>query len=122
MGTRRVVAERHLSDEELRDAIKVADYTRVVRRLCFVSNLYEGDTLKQATRRVGASRGIGSEWLTRWNEDGLAGLVPRFGGGRPPKFGVSFPSPPSFQRHAQLLPVPFDLPTSSAAPANVAPL
>lgn len=85
MGTRRVVVERHLSADELREAIKEADDCRVVRRLCFVSNLYEGDTLKQATRRVGASRGIGSEWLTRWNNDGPAGLVPRFGGGRPPK-------------------------------------
>ena len=85
MGTRRVVVERHLSAAELRDAIKEADDCRVVRRLCFVNNLYEGDTLEQATRRVGASRGIGSEWLTRWNEHGAAGLVPRFGGGRPPK-------------------------------------
>jgi transposase len=85
MGTRRVVVERHLSAEELRDAIKEADDCRVVRRLCFVSNLYEGDTLKQATRRVGASRAIGSEWLTRWNEHGAPGLIPRFGGGRPPK-------------------------------------
>ena len=85
MGTRRVVVERHLTDEELRDAIKEADDPKVVRRLCFVNNLYEGDTLKQATRRVGASRGIGSEWLTRWNADGPKGLVPRFGDGRPPK-------------------------------------
>ena len=64
---------------------KEADDCRVVRRLCFVNNLYEGDTLKQATRRVGASRGTGSEWFTRWNENGLGGLVPRFGGGGPPK-------------------------------------
>jgi len=60
MGTGRGVVERHLTDEELRDTIKEADDPNV-RRLCFVNNLYEGDTLKQATRRVGTSRGIGSE-------------------------------------------------------------
>lgn len=85
MRTRRAVVERHLSDEELRDAIKKADDRRVVRRLCFVSNLYAGDTIEEAAHRVGASQGIGSEWLARWNEDGSRGLTPRFGGGKPPK-------------------------------------
>jgi len=85
MGTRQVVVERHLSVGRLRDAFNEADDKRVFRRLCFVSNLYEGDTLKQATRRVGANRSIGSEWFTRWNKDGPAGLEPRFGSGRPPK-------------------------------------
>jgi transposase len=85
MGTRRAVVERHLSDDELRTEIKQADDPNVVRRLCFVSNLYAGDTIKEATTRVGASRGIGSQWLERWNEDGPTGLIPRFGGGRPPK-------------------------------------
>lgn len=41
-----------------------------------MSNLYEGDTFKQrpTSRR---RRGIGSEWLTRWNEDRPVGLIPR---------------------------------------------
>ena len=85
MGTRRIVVERHLTDEELRSELKKVDDPKVVRRLCFVSNLYAGDTLKEATGRVGASRAIGSEWLKRWNEGGPNGLIPRFGGGRPPK-------------------------------------
>ena len=85
MGTRRAVVERHLSDDELRTEIKKADDEKVVRRLCFVSNLYAGDTIKEAATRVGASRGIGSQWLERWNEDGSTGLIPRFGGGRLPK-------------------------------------
>lgn len=85
MGARRAVVERHLSDEELRLEIKKADDPKVVRRLCFVSNLCAGDTIKEATTRVGASRSIGSQWLERWNETGPNGLIPRFGGGRPPK-------------------------------------
>lgn len=85
MGTRRAVVERHLSDDELRLEIKKADDAKVVRRLCFISNLYTGDTIKGAATRVGASRGIGSQWLERWNQYGPVGLIPRFGGGRPPK-------------------------------------
>ena len=83
MGTRRAVVERHLSEEELRAAIKQADDRKVVRRLCFVSNLYAGDTIEEAARRVGASQGTGSEWLSRWNEAGLRGLIPRFGAAAP---------------------------------------
>jgi transposase len=85
MGTCRLVAERHLSDNELKAVIKKTDDVKVVRRLCFVSNLYAGDSVAAAATRVAASYGTGRLWLHRWNEDGPAGLVPRFGGGRPPK-------------------------------------
>lgn len=85
MSTPRAHVEQHLTDEELRDAIKKADDRRVVRRLCFVRNLSAGDTIEEAAWRVGATQGIGSEWLKRWNKQGPRGLVPRFGGGPPPK-------------------------------------
>ena len=60
MGAQRAVVERHLSDEELRLEVKKADDPEVVYRLCFVNNLSAGDTIKEATTRVGASRSIGS--------------------------------------------------------------
>lgn len=50
-----------------------------------MNNLYAGDSVKEAAARVGASYSAGRIWLHRWNQDGPAGLVPRFGGGRPPK-------------------------------------
>ncbi len=62
-----------------------ADETRLVRRLCFVKNLYHGDTREQAGRRVGISRSTTRRWARAWNDDGVDGLRPRFGGGRPPK-------------------------------------
>ena len=80
-----MVAERHLSDDELKAVIKKTDDVKVVRRLCFVSNLYAGDSVAAAAARVGASYGTGRLWLHRWNEDGLAELVPRFGDLPPPK-------------------------------------
>ena len=48
-------------------------------------NLYQGDTRKQAGRRVGISRSTTRRWARAWNDDGVDGLRPRFGGGRPPK-------------------------------------
>lgn len=85
MGARRAVVERHLTGEELRVEIKKADDSNVVRRLCFVTNLYAGETVAEAARRVGASQGTASGWLARWNEEGPTGLIPRFGGAPPPK-------------------------------------
>jgi transposase len=85
MGTCRLVAERHLSDDELKAAIKKTDDEKVVRRLCFVRNLYAGDSVAEAAARVGTSYGTGRLWLHRWNEEDPAGLILRFGGGRPPK-------------------------------------
>ena len=79
---------RHLSEEELGQAIEdaqSADETRLVRRLCFIKNLYQGDTRKQAGRRVGISRSTTRRWARAWNDNGVNGLRPRFGGGRPPK-------------------------------------
>ncbi|MDQ2052617.1 IS630 family transposase [Natronolimnohabitans sp. A-GB9] len=79
---------RHLSEEELDQAIESAqeaDETRLVRRLCYIKNLYLGDTREQAGRRVGISRSTTRRWALAWNDDGVEGLRPRFGGARPPK-------------------------------------
>jgi len=52
-------------DREINDAQK-ADEIRLVRRLCFVKNLYQGDTRKEAGNRVGISRSTTRRWgLTR---------------------------------------------------------
>ncbi|WP_152424851.1 IS630 family transposase [Natronococcus jeotgali] len=79
---------RHLSEEELDQAIESAqeaDETRLVRRLCFIKNLYQGDTREQAGRRVGISRSTTRRWALAWTDSGVKGLCPRFGGGQPPK-------------------------------------
>ncbi|MCU4752649.1 IS630 family transposase [Halobacteria archaeon AArc-curdl1] len=84
---RRKDVVRHLSDEDLDRLLTEADDPKVVRRLTFVKNLYEGDTLEQAANRVGKSESTGSRWAQRWNEGGLGQLTPNFGDGRPPKLG-----------------------------------
>ena len=77
-----------MSASELEQAIddaQKADETRLVRRLCFINNLYQGDTRKEAGRRVGISRSTTRRWVRAWNDGGVEGLRPGVGGGRPPK-------------------------------------
>jgi len=79
---------RHLDEDGLAAAIDRAQQTgqaRLVRRLCFLRNLYAGDSVTEAAARVGVSQPTGSRWTDAWNEAGVGGLEPAFDGGRPPK-------------------------------------
>jgi transposase len=79
---------RHLDEAELAEAIDGAqkrEKTRLVRRLCFIRNLYKGDSVTEAADRVGVAQPTGSRWVEAWNAEGVDGLKPDFGGGRPPK-------------------------------------
>jgi transposase len=98
---RRTEIVKHLSEEQLDEAIneaQKADETRLVRRLCFIKNVYLGDTDEMAARRVGASQPTGGRWLKAWNDGGVDGLRPRFAGGRPAKL-----SPEQFAEFFALL-------------------
>lgn len=90
MGRLRKSLERHLDEDELDRAIETAQRrgdARLVRRLCLVASLYAGDTLSEAGRRVGVSQPTAGRWADRWNRDGVDGLRPSFGGGRPSRLG-----------------------------------
>lgn len=50
-----------------------------------MKNLYRGDTVPEAADREGRSPATGTRWASAWNEGGLDGLMPDFGGGRPAK-------------------------------------
>ena len=81
----------HLSEDELDTAIddaQKADETRLIRRLCFIKNVYLSDTNKMAARRVGVSHPTGGRWLQAWNERGVEGLRPNFAGGPPAKLSA----------------------------------
>ena len=84
---RRIEIVRHLSEEDLDRLLSEADDDKIVRRLTFVKNLYEGDTLEEAANRVGKSQSTSSRWARRWNKGGLGLLTPNFRAGRPPKLG-----------------------------------
>jgi putative transposase len=80
--------KEHLDESEPDAAIDEAqsnEETRVVRRLCLIKNLYAGDSITEAATRVGVTQPTASRWTDRWNRQGVDGLHPDFGGGRPPK-------------------------------------
>ena len=86
--TPRPSIDRLLAAAELDEAIATATRdgeARLLQRLCFVKNCYAGDSAAEAARRVGVSSSTGARWADRWNEAGVAGLRPDYGGGRPPK-------------------------------------
>jgi transposase len=82
---RRKDIERHLSEAELDARLRDADDPEMVRRLGFIKNLYQGDTLGDAAGREGKSQPTGARWVERWNDGGVGGLAPDHGGGRPSK-------------------------------------
>jgi putative transposase len=67
--------------EQVIEDVQKADETRLVRRLCYIKNLYQGDTREEAGERVGISRATTHRWARAWNDDGVDGLRPSFGGG-----------------------------------------
>lgn len=82
---RRKDVESHVDEAELDRLLAETDDDEMVRRLIFIKNLYRGDTITEAASRVGKSPATGSRWLNRWNDGGVEGLTPNYGGGRPPK-------------------------------------
>jgi transposase len=86
---RRKEIERHLTEAELDEKLEETTDPKLLQRLYFLKNLYAGDTLGDAARRVGKSQPTGVRWANRWNEDGLDGLAPDWGDGRPPKLDAA---------------------------------
>lgn len=84
-NSRRKEIKRHIAEDDLDELIAATGDEHELRRLIFIKNCYYGDTLEEAADRVGRSNATGSRWAKRWNEAGLEGLMPDFGGGRPPK-------------------------------------
>jgi transposase len=86
MGTgRRKEIERHLSEAEVDAKLRDEEDPEMVRRLGFIKNLYQGDTLGEAAGREGKSQPTGARWAARRNDSGVDGLAPDHGGGRPSK-------------------------------------
>ena len=75
-----------LSLEELMKEIRNRKIEALVlRKLLFIKFLYEGKSVPEASAAVGINKVTGYKWLEEWNENGLEGLKPKYGGGRPPK-------------------------------------
>jgi putative transposase len=76
----------HISSHELKEKIK--DYSihaKILKRLLFINLRYLGKSVLESSKIVGISAGTGYNWQERWNLEGYAGLVPKYGGGKPSK-------------------------------------
>jgi len=82
---RRKEIKCHISEEKFDELLRDAEDKHRIRRLGFVKNLYQGDTIAEAADREARSAATGGRWADAWNEGGLEALMPSFGGGRPPK-------------------------------------
>lgn len=83
--SRRKTIKYHISEQKIDGLLREADDEHRLRRLGFVKNLYQGDSIPDAADREGRSAATGDRWAEAWNEGGLEELMPSFGGGRPPK-------------------------------------
>lgn len=77
--------EKHLSERELESRIREETDWRIKDRLYFIRNLYDGEGVEKAIKKVGYGTTTGYNWLHSWNENGIEGLKPDFDGGAPPK-------------------------------------
>lgn len=82
---RRKEIKRHISEEKLDELLRDDEDKHRIRRLGFVKNLYQGDTIAEAANREARSAATGRRWADAWNEGGIEELMPSFGGGRPPE-------------------------------------
>jgi putative transposase len=77
---------RHIPVTELGEKIK--DYTlqsKILKRLLLIDLRYKGKSVSESCNLLGISLGTGYNWQNRWNLEGYAGLIPKFGGGKPSK-------------------------------------
>ena len=76
----------HLELDEIKSVMKeYKDSYDMYRKLLVISMVYQGETISKASDYVHTSRKTGERWVKNYNEKGLEGLKPSFGGGRPSK-------------------------------------
>ena len=86
VNVEQIAIVEHISPSEL--AKKIKDYSiqaKILKRLLFINLRYMGKSVSESCKIVGISVGTGYTWQERWNLEGYAGLVPKYGGGKPSK-------------------------------------
>lgn len=75
--------KQSISLEKLDWLIKIERNTKVQQKLYFIRFRYLGDSIKEATSRLGVAKRTGYYWQNRWNENDYEGLLHKSGAGRP---------------------------------------
>jgi putative transposase len=77
--------ERWLSEDEIDQQLRATERPAKLRRLGFIKNLYQGDSVEDAINREGHTKSTGYRWRRRWNNGGIEAMMPAYSGGRPEK-------------------------------------
>lgn len=85
MGRAVEIARRDLTAQQLRDETGRIRDGRVVRRMLAIALVLEGVGRKTAAESCGMDRQTLRDWVHRYNEEGISGLVDRKGGGARPR-------------------------------------
>lgn len=71
--------ENHYSEEEFKKLFfKFKNDAHVYIRLVFIRSLLNGNTIQDSAKVLGINRSTGTEWLKRFNEEGVEGLKPHY--------------------------------------------
>ena len=82
----RIGIKHHMTAEDLDKQIKSLEKdVKVLNRLHFIRNRYQGDSVELAASKSGVTKRVGYIWQERWNNEGYGGLIPKYAGGRPAK-------------------------------------
>ncbi len=103
MGRAVAIARLDLAAEGLRSAASVEKDGAAARRILALALVLEGVDRASAARICGMDRQTLRDWVHRYNDEGLAGLRDRVGGGRSPK--LSRNSGRSSPRWSRLAPI-----------------
>ena len=69
----------HYSAEEFNKLFKYYKHNAIVyNRLVFIRSIRNGNTIKDTVKILDINRRTGYEWLKRYNENGVEGLIPHF--------------------------------------------
>lgn len=83
-GKSKIEIEDHLTMDEINKLISnLKIEVSLYKRLLFLKSIKQGTPIKHATEAIGVNRGTGFRWIKQYNEGGLEGLMPKYGGGRP---------------------------------------
>jgi putative transposase len=68
--------------------IRIEKNTKVQQKLYFIRFRYLGDSIEEATFRLGVTKRTGYYWQSKWNQEGYEGLLHKSGAGRPSKLNI----------------------------------
>lgn len=85
-GKSSIKIKKHIPIGDLQKRInKLENEVKVLNRLHFINDLYHGNSIVESSEKLGITHVTGYNWVKRWNNEGIEGLIPNYGNGRPSK-------------------------------------